>query len=201
MDGVRDRDPQEAATYRFGGFALDPARGILRRPDGAEVGLRPKSAEVLRTSRNPGRVVSRDELMEAVWPGVIVTDDSITQCVAEIRRVLGDEGAPLLRTLPRRGYLLAAEVARGEPLSLPAAAFLAATGGRVAGSGAQPRRGTTAAAPPRRASLVAGAAVAAAAAWRASPGGGGCPRRRRALPPRSPPRPPLHPPLRSPKQR
>ena len=166
MDGVRDRNPLEAATYRFGGFALDPARGILLRPDGAEVGLRPKSAEVLRhLARNPGRVVSRDELMEAVWPGVIVTDDSITQCVAEIRRVLGDEGAPLLRTLPKRGYLLAAEVARGEPLPLPAAASFALAATAATSPVPAPSRAgaPTPAARPRRASLFAGAAVAAAA--------------------------------------
>jgi adenylate cyclase len=127
MDSVRDRAPREtAAVYRFGGFALYPARGILLRPDGAEAALRPKSAELLRhLARNPGRVVPRDEFMDAVWPGVIVTDDSITQCVAEIRRALGDEGAALLRTLPKRGYLLAAEVARAAPLPAAASASLA----------------------------------------------------------------------------
>jgi TolB-like protein/Flp pilus assembly protein TadD len=56
--------------------------------------------------------------MEAVWPGVIVTDDSITQCVAEIRRVLGEEGSQLLRTLPKRGYMLAAKVEHGAALPL-----------------------------------------------------------------------------------
>jgi adenylate cyclase len=168
MEGVRDRNPLEAASYRFGGFALDPARGILLRPDGAEVGLRPKSAEVLRhLARNPGRVVSRDELMEAVWLGVIVTDDSITQCVAEIRRVLSDEGAPLLRTLPKRGYLLAAEVTRGEPLPLPAAASLALATTAVVATSPIPAPGPggalTPAMRPWRASLAAGGAVAAVA--------------------------------------
>src|SRR3954462_13213485 len=101
------------AAYSFGGFTLDPARGVLANPQGAEAALRPKSAEVLRhLAEKAGRVVSREELMQAVWPNVIVTDDNITQCVAEIRRSLGDAGTRLLRTLSKRGYLLTAEVKR-----------------------------------------------------------------------------------------
>ena len=123
MDRATDLELPEAAAYRFRGFALDPSRGVLLRPDGAEVGLRPKAAAVLRQLvRSPGRVVSRDDLMEAVWPGVVVTDDSITQCVAEIRRALGDEGAQLLRTFSRRGYMLVAEVAAGDAWPAAAAA-------------------------------------------------------------------------------
>jgi TolB-like protein len=49
--------------------------------------------------------VTKDELMSAVWPEVIVTEDSLTQCVHEVRRALGPEGGVLLRTVPRRGYL------------------------------------------------------------------------------------------------
>jgi class 3 adenylate cyclase/tetratricopeptide (TPR) repeat protein len=113
--------PLQPAAYRFGGYMLDPARGVLQDPRGVEVGLRPKTAEVLRhLADKAGRVVSREALMQAVWPEVIVTDDSLTQCVFEIRRALGDEGARLLRTLPKRGYLLAAEVMRAEALASPA---------------------------------------------------------------------------------
>ena len=80
-------------------------------PDGAEVPLRPKSFALLRLLvENPGRLVDRDAIMEAVWPGVTVGDESITQCVRDIRKALGDEAQPLLRTVPKRGYLLAAEV-------------------------------------------------------------------------------------------
>src|SRR4051794_30603759 len=113
--------PPEPAAYRFGGYTLDPARGVLQDPQGIEAGLRPKTTEVLRhLADKAGRVVSREELMHAVWPDVIVTDDSISQCVFEIRRALGDEGASLLRTLPKRGYLLAAEVTRAEAPASPA---------------------------------------------------------------------------------
>lgn len=112
--------PEPAVACRFGGFALDPGRGTLRRPDGSEAGLRPKTAEVLRfLAGRAGQVVAREALMEAVWPGVVVGDDSITQCVAEIRRALGEAGAELLRTLPKRGYLLAVE-APAEAAAAPA---------------------------------------------------------------------------------
>ena len=48
--------------------------------------------------------------MDVVWPGVLVSDDSLTQCVAEIRRALKEDGDRLLRTLPKRGYIFSAEL-------------------------------------------------------------------------------------------
>lgn len=92
----------------FGSFSLHVTRGILS--DGAsEVVLRPKTVAVLAyLLQNKGQVVTRDALLDAVWPGLAVTDDSVTQCVSEIRRALGEAGPSLLRTLPRRGYLLSA---------------------------------------------------------------------------------------------
>ena len=80
-----------AAVYRFAGFTLDLARGSLLAADGAEIALRPKSLALLRhLVEHPGRLVDRDELMRAVWPGVFVTEDSVTQCVKEVRRALDD---------------------------------------------------------------------------------------------------------------
>jgi TolB-like protein len=61
---------------------------------------------------NAGRLLDRDEIMAAVWPGVSVTDDSVTQAIKEIRRALGDGEQRLLRTVPRRGFLFAAEFSR-----------------------------------------------------------------------------------------
>jgi TolB-like protein len=100
------------AKLRFGGCVLDDGRGVLTAPGGAETALRPKTHELLRLLlQNAGRVVTRAEILDAVWPDIHVTDDSITQCVTEIRRALGEQGQGLLRTMPRRGYLLEAEVA------------------------------------------------------------------------------------------
>lgn len=97
---------------RLGGCVLDAERGVLCQGDGTETMLRPKSLELLLfLLRNRGRVVGRAELLDAVWPKVFVTDDSITQCVGEIRRAMGEGSAALLRTVPRRGYLLSPETA------------------------------------------------------------------------------------------
>jgi TolB-like protein len=103
--------------YRFGRSFLDLRRGVLL-VNGAERPLRPKSFALLQhLAERAGQLVGRDEIMEAVWPGTYVTEDSITQCIRDIRRALGDEDAHLLRTLPRRGYMLAiANSAAAEPL-------------------------------------------------------------------------------------
>ena len=102
-----------SAVYRFDSFTLDIVRGALLAAGGTEVALRPKAFALLRQLvENAGRLINRDEIMAAVWPGVIVTEDSITQCVMEIRRALHDDEQRLLRTVPRRGFLFATEVSR-----------------------------------------------------------------------------------------
>ena len=94
-----------SAAYTFGRFTLHLDRGALLA-DGAERALRPKSFALLRHFvENPDRLIDRDEIMETVWPGVFVTDESIAQCISDIRRALGDSDQRLLRTLPRRGFL------------------------------------------------------------------------------------------------
>jgi TolB-like protein/DNA-binding winged helix-turn-helix (wHTH) protein/Flp pilus assembly protein TadD len=99
----------------FDRFTLDLVRGALLAAGGTEVGLRPKAFALLRQMvENAGRLIDRDEIMAAIWPGVVVTDDSVTQVVKEIRRALGDEEQRLLRTVPRRGFLFAAEVSRAD---------------------------------------------------------------------------------------
>jgi len=92
--------------HTFGEFTLDSARYELRR--GEEVlRLQPKTWDVLcYLVDNPGRLVTKDELLAAVWPGVIVTENSLTRCIMEVRRVLDDAaGSPrCIETVPRRGY-------------------------------------------------------------------------------------------------
>ncbi|MER9655790.1 winged helix-turn-helix domain-containing protein [Mesorhizobium sp. M0152] len=90
--------------YRFAGFSLDTAAGLLRDGSG-EIALRPKSfALLIYFIENVGRVLSKDELIAAVWPDVTVSDDSLTQCITDIRRSLGPRGEGLIRTVARRGY-------------------------------------------------------------------------------------------------
>src|ERR1700694_5654174 len=81
--------PGTLMLLRFAGFELDPRRAELRRPGGEAIKLRPKTFAVLTLfAANPGRVLSKQELMEAVWPDVHVGDDSLFQCIREIRAAL-----------------------------------------------------------------------------------------------------------------
>jgi DNA-binding winged helix-turn-helix (wHTH) protein/TolB-like protein/Flp pilus assembly protein TadD len=99
-----------AARLLFGAFVLDLDRAELRR-DGALLSLRPKAFALLSyLARHPQRVLAKDELLGAVWPDVVVTDDSVSQCVSELRAALGDRDASLIKTVSRRGYLLDAAV-------------------------------------------------------------------------------------------
>lgn len=124
MAMVAAPSPVRPAVYRFEGFTLDLLLGVLIDPLGAELHVRPKTFFLLRhLVENAGRLISREELLAAVWPGVFVTDDSITLCIGELRRVLKDNDRRLIRTTPRRGYLLAATVSRDDCAkpALPAA--------------------------------------------------------------------------------
>lgn len=80
--------------------------------------LRPKPLALLtHLARNPGRVVPKGELMDVVWPGIHVTEDSLTQAIREIRKALGDEQQAVVRTVARRGYMLAAAAEQPAPPS------------------------------------------------------------------------------------
>ena len=103
-------DPQPTA-YRFDEFRLDVARGTLHGPGDTVLEVRPKAFALLRfLVENPGRLHGRAELLETLWPGVVVTDDSLTQCISDLRHAFGDRAPHVLRTVPRRGYMLTAEV-------------------------------------------------------------------------------------------
>src|SRR4051794_10477904 len=111
-----DAEKLSCRAYRFGRFVLDLNQGALLALGGVELPLRPKSFALLQLFvENAGRLLDRDTIMGAVWPDVFVTDDSITQCVGDIRRALGDEAQRMLRTVPRRGYLFPVEVSCTEP--------------------------------------------------------------------------------------
>jgi adenylate cyclase len=113
---------QPAATitpmFQFQEYVLDVEQGQLRRAD-REIELRPKSFEVLRCLvESGGRLVSKDDLIKKVWPNVIVTDESLTQCVSEVRQAIDDRDQTKIRTVPRRGYRFSVPVV--EDLATPA---------------------------------------------------------------------------------
>jgi len=97
-------------VFTFEGYTLDLARGCVRAGED-EVKLRPKCFELLRyLVENPGRVVLKGELVVAVWPNVIVSDDSLAQCISDLRNALSDVDRRIIKTVTRRGYLFAAPV-------------------------------------------------------------------------------------------
>jgi len=130
---IRNADPlaeMQAKRLRFGRHVLDLDRGCLFL-DGSEIALRPKTFAVLRyLLENSGRLVSKDELFDSVWPNLTVTDDALVQSIGELRRALGDDGPRFITTVPRRGYRFEAEVTSGGAIdgssvnaaSVPAAA-------------------------------------------------------------------------------
>ena len=111
--------PEKRQDLFFGDFTLDIARGCLRRGD-VEVKLRPKSFDLLRyLVENHGRLVGKEELIRSVWADTAVTDNSLAQCLIEIRRGLNDDSQTMIRNVPRRGTFSTLE--SWMPPPLPAA--------------------------------------------------------------------------------
>ena len=79
----------------------------LQNVEGEIIPLRSQSLEVLAIlAESPGEIVSKDTLIDRVWGETFVTDDSLVQCISDIRRVLGPKGRDIVRTFPKRGYQL-----------------------------------------------------------------------------------------------
>ena len=121
--------------FRLGEWRVDPAAGELS-DDARVVRLRPKVMELLVSlAARPGEVLAKQELLDAVWPDVVVAETSLSVTVAQLRKALGDDPArpTFVETIPRRGYRLVATV-DGAPRSsprLPASSPLALIGREV----------------------------------------------------------------------
>ena len=103
----------ENPVFAFGDFELDPRERRLLRL-GAPVSLTPKVFDTLvLLVRNAGSVVSKDELMKAVWPRGYVDESNLVKHIWTIRRALGDSsaGQPFIETVPKLGYRFVAPVA------------------------------------------------------------------------------------------
>lgn len=97
-------------TRSFDSFTLDLTRGCLLR-GAQEIKLRPKPFDALKyLVENPGRLINKAELIGVLWPDTAVTDDSLVQCMMEVRRALGDEAQQIIKTVPRRGYIFDRQV-------------------------------------------------------------------------------------------
>src|ERR1700722_6884569 len=99
--------------YRFDEFTLNPHTRTLAR-HGEPIPVSPKAFELLSyLVKNPGRVVLKDELLSAVWPGTFVEESNLAQHVSGLRKALGSVG--YIATIPGRGYQFTAEVQKVPP--------------------------------------------------------------------------------------
>ena len=130
---------EQFPVFRFGDFVLDGSQRRLLR-SGEDVYLPPKTFELLlHLLQNRGRVLTKDELLEAVWPDVNVVENTLAQRIREIREALGDgtHGARFVKTVPRVGYQFIAEL-NDEParvMAPPLAVASPEAAGTLAGDG------------------------------------------------------------------
>ena len=118
MDPIPQGLLSSSMRIAVGDSVLDLEREVLLDAAGGVVELRPQAFQVLRyLAVEAGRLVSKDQLLAAVWPDVVVTDDSLVQAIGDVRRALGPRGRDVVRTIPRRGYLLIARPLPAEPVA------------------------------------------------------------------------------------
>ena len=114
-------------TYRFGDFEVDLERFQLLR-GGQPVVIEPKAMDLLvLLIRRGDKLVSKNEIMDALWPDATVTENALTRLIAQLRKALGDDAATpkFIATVPTRGYRFIGELQPGapgaEPMAAPAA--------------------------------------------------------------------------------
>jgi len=121
-DGAEQHSLGDAETFRIGVWTVEPALNQVSR-SGETLRLEPKAMALLHyLAERPGEVVSREALLAAVWPKVVVGDDSLTQAIIKLRKALGDtpESPTYIQTVSKRGYRLMAPVVRLDPVAAPA---------------------------------------------------------------------------------
>ena len=119
--------------YIFEGFALDAGRRELRR-GGDLIAVEPKVFDLLvHLIANRERVVSKDDLIAAVWGGRIVSESALTTAINAARAALGDSGEAqrLIRTLPRKGFRFVGEVREQKAAGAAAASCASRAEGRA----------------------------------------------------------------------
>jgi DNA-binding winged helix-turn-helix (wHTH) protein len=104
--------------YGFTGYTLDDSSQELYRA-GREVALEPKMFQVLLyLLQHRDRIVTKDELLEACWPGTFVSEAALTRCIAKLRQAVQPDRpeAPVIQTVHGRGYRFVAKVTTSEAI-------------------------------------------------------------------------------------
>ncbi len=110
--GRKDASPSPPSDFHVGGWLVQPSLNVIAQA-GTARHLEPQMMDLLAfLATTGGRVVSKDEIIDAVWQGRFIADASLTRAVADLRRALGDDQQPhrFIETIPKRGYRLVAEV-------------------------------------------------------------------------------------------
>src|SRR6478672_10439912 len=104
-------------TFRFGPFEADRVAYRVTR-DRTPIDLTPKLLDLLFYFLDrPGQLVTKEALLDDLWPGANVTENALAQAMSDLREALEDEAADptFIKTISRRGYRFIAEVQRGSP--------------------------------------------------------------------------------------
>ncbi|MEP7148079.1 MAG: winged helix-turn-helix domain-containing protein [Acidobacteriota bacterium] len=106
----RSEEHTNSAVYEFGNFRLDVGKGLISRLD-VPIQLQGKSFQLLQILvESDGRLISRDELMELLWPGTFVEENNLSQHIRALRAALSEGGKAFIETVPRRGLRFLPEV-------------------------------------------------------------------------------------------
>ena len=105
------------ASSQFGPFLIDVGERMLRR-DGEPVPLTPKAFDVLvALLEKPGQLISKEELLQKVWPDTFVEESNLAYNIFALRKALGDtaENSRYIETVPKKGYRFRASVSPASP--------------------------------------------------------------------------------------
>lgn len=135
-------DADKRTVYEFGDFVLESGqRRLLRRDSGEPIALTAKAFDtLLHLIEHRGETLDKDTLLGAIWPGVVVEENSLTQNVSALRQVLGETRAEnrYIATVPRKGYRFVGEVTERTAPAAPA--VTATSAGTIGADSKRPLR-------------------------------------------------------------
>src|SRR5688572_19619660 len=103
--------PPRQGCIEFAGFRLDPRKRQLSRLDGTVVTLHSRAFDtLLALVGKHGELVTKQELLDAVWPGAVVEENNLNQAISALRKAFGAERESIIKTIPGRGYCFVADI-------------------------------------------------------------------------------------------